>query len=196
LIRKIPDEAQVLFLEMMQAYSGALYPVDMLMSASINRSMALSRGFADLLESRNYISAVPLLRMQLDSALRTSAILLAENPHDLAIDVLKGAQMNQLKGRGNVKLSDKYLADNLTKKYPWVALVYQRSSGFVHLSQVHFSMKTAEDGSYEIGVSHTPEFAEELYLEIAEAYLACWNLLIEFINAWKRIKDNPTIIKT
>jgi hypothetical protein len=47
---------------------------DMYIIAAMKRSLCLLRGFADLVESRNYVAAAPLVRLQMDNALRVAAL--------------------------------------------------------------------------------------------------------------------------
>src|SRR5437773_2500032 len=70
--------------------SLAHYPLDYWAASVLNRSLALISGFATLIEARNFVAAVPLLRLQLDTWLRFSAAWLVVNPHELAVQVLAG----------------------------------------------------------------------------------------------------------
>jgi hypothetical protein len=65
-------------------FQTALYPLDFLALAVLNRSLCLLSGFATLLDSKNLISAAPLTRLQLDNCLRFFASTLVENPHEFA----------------------------------------------------------------------------------------------------------------
>jgi hypothetical protein len=71
---------------------SALYHLDTLALSVLDRSLALLRGFCDLVQTSNMIAAAPLLRCQLDNGLRFFASTLVENPHKFAVDVHKGPQ--------------------------------------------------------------------------------------------------------
>src|SRR5271166_6984000 len=71
-------------------YGSALYPLDLLATAALNRSLAQCSGFRALIEARNYICAASILRLQIDTALRFFAAFLVDNPHEFAGSVLKG----------------------------------------------------------------------------------------------------------
>ncbi len=81
----ILSEANELHLDlgkkMSEAYEGAIYPMDLLAAAVLNRSLYLIHGISRLVLDRNYISAVPLLRLQLDNVLRFHAAWLVDEPH-------------------------------------------------------------------------------------------------------------------
>lgn len=115
--------------------SGAGYPIDFLAVAVLNRSLALIRGFCDLIESRNFLAAVPLIRLQLDSCLRFSAAWYAPNPQEVAEKVLAGARIRDFPARDGdkVKMHDRYLVDQMAVKYPWVSEVYKNTSEYTPL---------------------------------------------------------------
>ena len=55
---------------MAEVDKGNVYPVDLRVNAVLHRSTNLVRGFALLIEQRNFICAAPLLRLQIDNCLR------------------------------------------------------------------------------------------------------------------------------
>src|SRR5271157_384961 len=113
------------------------FPLDLLAVATLNRSLCLIAGFCTLIESKNIVAAAPLLRMQLDNCLRFSAAWLVEEPHEFAKRVVEGIPISSLKDRRGHCMTDKYLKDTLAAEYPWLKPTYERSSGYVHLSEKH-----------------------------------------------------------
>ena len=103
---------------MLQANDGALYPLDMLAIAAVNRSMAHIGGFRQMIEARNMICAGSLLRLQLDTAMRFSASWLAPDPHHFAQEVLKGRSIRKLKDRDGRLMTDAHLVAVLAKEDP------------------------------------------------------------------------------
>ncbi len=116
---------------------GNLYNMDFFYLGALNRSYCLLRGFCDLLESENFMSAVPLVRLQLDCCLRAAAPGLVEDPSLFASAVLGGTSVRDLKDKDGKPLTDACLLDLLVQDYPWVRDVYRESSGFIHLSDKH-----------------------------------------------------------
>ena len=58
-------DAQVqLGLRIMKAHGGAIYPLDLLSTAVLDRSMSLIAGFCAMIEANNFICAAPLLRIK------------------------------------------------------------------------------------------------------------------------------------
>lgn len=68
--------------------------------------MLLISGFADLIEKKNFISAVSLIRLHFDSLLQFYAVFLVNKPHEYARKKLNGKHTRELKDRNNIKMTD------------------------------------------------------------------------------------------
>ena len=55
---------------MIEAYGGSMYAIDLFISGALNRSLALSDGFKGLVKSKNLICAGAILRLQVDTAIK------------------------------------------------------------------------------------------------------------------------------
>lgn len=183
--------------DMMQAHDDALYGFDILVCAATNRSVALSAGFRTLIYDRNFICAGPLVRLQLDTALRVFAGFIVDKPHEFAVSVLEGKHIRNMKDRNGQRMTDHYLVTQLAKEYPWIELVYENTSGYVHLSDKHFfntfdyadrekrSGYVLKIGSCDI------DFPDEIYLEAISAFRASTQILMRYIAGWIFTKANP-----
>src|ERR1035437_452289 len=109
---------------------GHKYKLDIHAMAVIDRSLALLRGFCDLVEAKNMIAAAPLIRCQLDNGLRFFASTLVEDPHDFAGNILKGIPVRKMKDRHGKLMTDRYLVERLTIEVPWIETVYSQASGY------------------------------------------------------------------
>ena len=69
---------QRLWLEMCKADDGAFFPVDMVAMGAVKRSASQSYGLRLFIEGWNLLCARALLRMQIDTALRFSALWLVK----------------------------------------------------------------------------------------------------------------------
>jgi hypothetical protein len=114
-----------------------IFPLDLLATAALNRSSYLIHGFTTLINNENFFTALHLVRLHLDTLIRFSAASIVKNPHEFAIEIMKGTQINHLKDKNGQKLSDKHLYTLLLKDYPWIERVYKQTSGFIHLSENH-----------------------------------------------------------
>jgi hypothetical protein len=158
-----------------QAMGTDLYTLDFFLIAALNRSFCLLRGFCDLLESSNFISAAPLVRLQLDNCLRIFAISLVADPNKFASDVLGGKSVRNIKDATNCPMRDNYLCNELSKQFPWVQNVYDETSGFVHLSEKHIFNSLKIDSTDEhlvsLKISDQDKFVpDSAYMEAIEVF--------------------------
>ena len=187
--------------EMLAAYGGAFYGMDFLAVGALNRSQAHIAGFRMLLGARNLICAGALLRLQLDTAMRFHAAFLVEKPHDFALAVLDGQRVRDLKDRNGSRMTDAYLARKLGEEYEWVPRVYERTSGYVHLSSTHLmsalSVKedSAESRQFEVKISAEDKpLPEWIYIEAADAFCAATDILLRYVHGWVFTKAQPEIV--
>ena len=98
--------AGFLFKTHKKATHGQVY-----VAAALHRSISLVRGFCALIPD-NYISAASLVRLQLDSTLRFSALSFVADPEDFAKKVSSGERINKLEDREGERMTDAYLVRN------------------------------------------------------------------------------------
>jgi len=183
----------------MQADGGAIYPVDLLAIAVLHRSTNLIRGFAMLVKQRNFISAAPLLRLQIDNCLRFYAVYLVKDPHEFAKNVFKGVHISKMTDKSGKSLTDSHLAKRLSELHPWVKRVYERTSAYVHLSSTHifntFAPTTPEKQKERIQklvFGRGDCFpTDELYEEATEAFIAATDVLFKYLVGWVETKSSP-----
>ena len=101
------------------------------------RALALSSGFRLMTENRNSLCALPMVRMQLDTALRLYAGFFVTNHQKFCHDVIQGKHIDQLKSDDGSLMKDKYLVDRVAKRNPWMVDVYKFTSGYIHFSNRH-----------------------------------------------------------
>jgi hypothetical protein len=189
--------------EMFQAYGGAMYGMDFLAAAALNRSKAHIAGFVTLLGARNLVCAGALLRLQLDTAMRFYAAFLVEEPHQFALAVLEGAQIRDFKDRTGAKMTDALLSRKLGEEFEWVPRVYHKTSGYVHFSAVHmFSSLWPEAGANDedrgisIKISAVDnQLPAAVYVEAAEAFCASTEILLRYVHGWIVTKSNPELVR-
>ena|SRR5271165_4118164 len=95
------------------------------------RALALSSGFRLMAEQRNSLCALPLVRMQLDTALRFYAGFFVSDHQTFCREVFNGAQINKLRSDDGSVMSDRYLVDRVAKLNPWMGDVYKFTSGYI-----------------------------------------------------------------
>lgn len=147
-----------------QLCSEKLTSIDIYCISILNRTFNILCGFIDLMKTDNFISAVPLTRIQIDSLLRLYAIKLIDNQNEFIEKVMNGEQINKFKSKDNKLMTDSYLASEISKlkTFEWVERIYKAGNSFIHLTDKHiFSAMKATDQKntvvFSLGQNFVPE---------------------------------------
>lgn len=177
------------------------YSIDIYAISSLNRSMALCKGFQIMMETNNLICAGAIIRQQLDTLLRFFALFIVNDPHRVSMDIIAGEHLRNLVDKDGKKMTDRYLVNKLSDQYPWVKKVYQETSGYVHFSHKHiFSAVESIDGKRNISFKVSCEDSEEVhrvYREAIDCYIHITEIFLLYIRGWVLTKDgtHPDINK-
>ncbi len=171
--------------------------------AAAKRTASQSRGFRELIEARNITPAAILLRAQLDTAIRINGLQYLDDREAQLSKFLQGSmKFNELvssektkKGKPQ-KMQDWYLRNKLNERYPWVNEVYEKASGFAHLSFQHLfpGVLSTDDekGKITFSITGMDQFNDETeYCAICDAFLVVnktTNLMIVgFLEALRQV---------
>jgi len=177
-----------------EAGDGKLYKMDLFASTVNNRAIALINGFVTLSESNNYISAVPLIRMQVDNALRFYAATLVADYNDFFDKYLSGMKIADIKDHRGKNLTDNYLAKELEKHFPGIYALYQNTSGYIHLSNEHAFINTAlvsgKERTIGIRVGNGYDFFDiDRKIDFAFNMQEASKIVLVVVEQWKHQKD-------
>jgi hypothetical protein len=180
--------------EMLSAGQG-LYPLDNFAIGVINRSLALISGFVLLIRNSNYIGAAHLTRPHLDNYLRFYAAWQVSDPHDFAMQTMKGVRIEKLKDRNGNSLKDSNLIKTASLDYPWMQNVYDQTSGFTHLSSKHIltsgKLLDQEKRTIELAVSKFDKYVEdESRSEAIDCMSEITRCIIKLLVGWIWTKNN------
>lgn len=152
----------------------SLFKEDFYFCASIDRCVHLIDGFISMLKERNLTCAGVLLRMQMDNCMRSYAPFIAQDK-DAVIDcIISGKQINREKDTSGKQLSDSYLKKVISRIDPVFEQVYNKASGYVHMSEKAFyqALVKCENSSIEFQVGcELPEKRNPVLLEAADAFI-------------------------
>lgn len=189
---------QYLVRETFQAGSALRTP-DLLLLGVLKRVMSTSRGFAQLVRARNFLCAAPLVRFQLDSALRFYGVLITPDPSQSTSEVLGGARIDRMMDDQGERLRDHHLVKRLAKFYPWVPRIYEQASAYVHLSTTHMFgpvHRVDDDGGTvlmlftEEDVCATPQH----WLDLVQAFRETTQLVGEVFGNWLSGHPNASAV--
>lgn len=173
-----------------------LFPLDFLAIAVMDRSVSLLYGYTSMIRSNNFTCAAPIVRMHLDSLLRFYASWIHKDPHELARLVLRGSKIRDIDDRNGRKMTDTYLIKQLSIQYPWIASVYDETSGWVHLSEKHILNSTGianrNEGIINHKISRFDRFSEASVIEGVECMTEITHVLCEFLEGWNFTKRSKS----
>jgi hypothetical protein len=192
-IERADAEMRQYFMRAMKA-DTSMYVSDFIILGALKRTLALSAGFRGHIRDRNFTCAAALTRLQLDTALRLYAGSLYKDSEEYARAVLEGKRIDKLKDKHGKKLTDSYLAEKLSEKYPWVKKVYETLCDFIHLSNRHFFTSIAKtsdaDRTFQLQISaqDTPR-PDSDYFEIVEGFYETMRITSTIAAGWHHARD-------
>jgi len=173
------------------------YSLDTFFVAIAQRSYELVDGFISMLDEVNFSVMAPILRMQIDNLIRASYVSRSKNPDEIASDFMIGTEFRRMKTPNGVKLTDHKLKEEAILHHPWVFDVYEKTSGWIHLSpaHVHTTMKTERVSDGALVKVHFPRSSEDLSVEVLEdicfALIKVTRELFEYFEGWYEVKGLP-----
>jgi hypothetical protein len=184
------------------AADGALYPIDLFLVAATGRSYSLVDGLLDAFDRWNLIVGGPILRMQLDTLVRVSYVARTPNADSIVLHVIGGGQFRRFRDTEGKRLSDARLIEHARDSHPWVAAVYEATSGWVHFSPEHIRAawevgdEAAEGGVRTMTISGGfPIQQERIPLSLLEELLGAMTRATEelfgYLEAWESRKGLP-----
>jgi hypothetical protein len=187
--KKFIDEAMNYMKIGMDEGEGSLFTVDLYTSAVVNRSISLMSGFLVLSKEFNYISSVPLIRLQVDNCLRYYASSLVADANEFFRIYLKGDYfIAHLKDRSGKRMTDTYLAEKLNELFPGILTLYKKTSGYIHLSNAHSFVHTniVKDKERTIGtrIGRYDFYAIDQKVDFAYNMLKVSEILLTLVKYW------------
>jgi len=178
-----------------QANNQTSYIIDSFAYSVINRTIQLTQGYITLVNTNNYICAIPLIRLQLDNALRFFAIFQVTDANDFFFYFMDAKPIFRYKSHTGEKLTDSYLAKKLDTISPGILRLYKEISDYIHLSSqhVHASKYFDDDGEVRLKVMDVNKgidaFSLEAKINFAYNMLEAVKLVFIVLDRWKQTKQ-------
>ena len=171
------------------APNAPMFGLDLLAYGAIKRNLSTTTAISQMVSSWNMVSARPLLRVHIDTALRFSAAWLVAQPHDFALKVIGGQRIDKLKDQLGAKLTDAHLVKTRASEYPWLPAVYKSLSGYIHFSGAHVLDSVAglgdEDMSISLEITATDyKFPEFSWCEILKCTHEATGMLTKYLDGY------------
>ncbi|MET3127408.1 hypothetical protein ABID42_002523 [Arcicella rosea] len=167
-----------------------IYTMDIFICAIVNRAISLMNGFITLANNNNYISAVPLIRLQVDNCLRFYAATLVKDHDDFFLKYLDDTHIRNIKDFKGNKMTDKYLVEKLNKEvFPGIYNLYVNTSGYIHFSKEHSFLQTeinsTENRKILTKIGQFDFFAIDQKVDFTYNMLKASEFLFTLTESWK-----------
>lgn len=166
-----------------------VYLTDLIYRAALKRSLALHRGFCDLVQSRNFTCAAPLVRLQLDNCLRLVALDYVADQSALVLAVVSGEPISKMRAATGENLTDKFLCNKIALQHPWINSLYDKASGYIHLSEEHvltaLSSNPTDEDRFTLYIGdYDPFVSPETYLRVISDFAQATELFFAIVVSW------------
>lgn len=132
----------------------------------IHRTIQINKGFILLMMSKNLESAIPMLRILMDSLLAVRGCELSDNPLLFCRELLKGKKLSGIKIKGkNMPLGDFAESFDTTEDAPGMKELYDFLCSFIHISNNHTKAMITANGSFcidESDLSKDPDLIKDV----------------------------------
>ncbi|MBS7787649.1 hypothetical protein KIH23_10100 [Flavobacterium sp. CYK-55] len=131
---RLNEEIQIL--HKAETNKNVLFKLTSINYSLVNRTVELNNGFITLFSCKNYISAISLLRLQIENCLRLFGFTIMDDMPNCLEKFINGEEYKNLTGNNGNKLYDSYLAKEIDKKWPEHNFLetYKQYCEFVHFS--------------------------------------------------------------
>jgi len=129
--------------DIIKAGNHNVHKEDFYILSVINRAISLNKAFLLLLKKKNTLTAISVVRLQLDNVLRLNAIKIVSNRVEFLNYFFDGKPINKYKD-GTKTFHDKYLATKLEEENPGTLDLYNFLCNFIHFSDRHFEATKAK----------------------------------------------------
>lgn len=125
--------------EMLTQNCGRMFDVDQFIVATLHRSVNLVDGIIKLTENWNAVSALPLMRLQIENLYRLYYVAQQKDDRHAVLEAWRtGTEWRKIKDSSGHILTDRHLCEFAAKQYPWLPDLYKKTCKQVHHSFLHF----------------------------------------------------------
>jgi hypothetical protein len=164
--------------DMLRADNKNLYPMDFFCLWIVHRSLFIISWFYDLIKNKNFICALSLIRLHLDSLLQLYWAYIVNNPHDFVNKIMIWKETREINDKDWNKMTDWYLRkvffrDKNNNEFIWLEKVYEETSWFIHFSNKHIysTLKSQKWNKFELLLSDEMDAPLNKNMKLS---IVCW----------------------
>ena len=172
---------------------GCFAPIDFYVDTVLKRAMVINGAYVKLAKANNYIAAAPYIRMQMDNCINLGAGAMVKDILAYINHFLSGKELYKFKDERKNSLYEKYIVQEMNKRYGSFKQAYEHYNMEVHLSVGHFFMAhyMDEDNSMKLTLEHGYYHKEEEILAHNKNIYLVNNVLIDvLLEYWLPIKNS------
>ena len=172
---------------------GCFAPIDFYVDTVLKRAMVINGAYVKLAKVNNYIAAAPYIRMQMDNCINLGAGAMVKDILAYINHFLSGKELYKFKDERKNSLYEKYIVQEMNKRYGRFKQAYEHYNMEVHLSVGHFFMAhyMDEDNSMKLTLEHGYYHKEEEILAHNKNIYLVNNVLIDvLLEYWLPIKKS------
>ena len=172
---------------------GCFAPIDFYVDTVLKRAMVINGAYVKLAKVNNYIAAAPYIRMQMDNCINLGAGAMVKDILAYINHFLSGKELYKFKDERKNSLYEKYIVQEMNKRYGSFKQAYEHYNMEVHLSVGHFFMAhyMDENNSMKLTLEHGYYHKEEEILAHNKNIYLVNNVLIDvLLEYWLPIKKN------
>ena len=172
---------------------GCFAPIDFYVDTVLKRAMVINGAYVKLAKVNNYIAAAPYIRMQMDNCINLGAGAMVKDILAYINHFLSGKELYKFKDERRNSLYEKYIVQEMNKRYGSFKQAYEHYNMEVHLSVGHFFMAhyMDEDNSMKLTLEHGYYHKEEEILAHNKNIYLVNNVLIDvLLEYWLPIKNS------
>lgn len=172
---------------------GCFPPIDFYVDTVLKRAMVINGAYVKLAKTNNYIAAVPYIRMQMDNCINLGAGALVKDVLAYINHFLSGKELYKFKDERKNSLYEKYIVQEMNKRYGSFKHAYEHYNMEVHLSVGHFFMAhyLNEDNCLNLTLEHGHYHKDDEILAHNKNIYLVNNVLIDvLLEYWLPIKKS------
>lgn len=172
---------------------GCFAPIDFYVDTVLKRAMVINGAYVKLAKANNYIAAAPYIRMQMDNCINLGAGAMVKDILAYINHFLSGKELYKFKDERKNSLYEKYIVQEMNKRYGSFKQAYEHYNMEVHLSVGHFFMAhyMDENNSMKLTLEHGYYHKEEEILAHNKNICLVNNVLIDvLLEYWLPMKQN------
>ena len=171
---------------------GCFAPIDFYVDTVLKRAMVINGAYVKLAKTNNYIAAAPYIRMQMDNCINLGAGVMADDVLAYINHFLSGKDIYKFKDARKNNLYEKYIVQDMNKRYHGFKKGYEHYNKEIHLSVGHFFMAHyMDDEQVKFTLEHGHYHKEEeIFAHNKNIYLVNNILLDVLLKYWLPIKQS------